>query len=445
MDRKYSQPGKVIPQLKTQQQYRSLETFRAAGGKPEAQLLSFCANDYLNLAQHAQLKQAAIYAIQHYGCGAASSRLLSGHLEIHQELEQYLAQWSGCYEAALSFGSGYLANCGILSAVIEPGAVVLYDRLNHASLVDGLRLACGFHATTTIRWQRYRHCDMHDLEGRLQKIDETTPIWLITDSVFSMDGDIAPLYQLAQLAHKYRFRWIVDEAHSVGIYGLNGAGLVALLGQNPTTEPIRLPDFVTANFAKALGSYGGYCLCSREWKEYLVNFCRSFIYSTGLPPASAAAALAAIQVIEHECQKTITATKNNEECNESVAVVANFPVCFWPGMVPETLSKNDSLVLISQGLGRELLQRSGQFYQILQQKLPKDFLQPWQSPIIPLILGTNQAALKVASQLREKGILVKAIRSPTVPLGTARLRFSVSLAHSSADLCAAVKAVDLVY
>ncbi|MEM9424990.1 MAG: pyridoxal phosphate-dependent aminotransferase family protein, partial [Spirochaetota bacterium] len=292
------EPQTVLQKLREERQYRSLETFPRSGAKfagpDEGQILSFCSNDYLNLSRHPELTNAALYAIQHYGCGAGSSRLLSGHLEIHRELEERLASWSGAYEAALIFGSGYLANCGVLQAVLEPNARVLFDRLNHASLVDGLRLASGLRASS-LHWERYRHGDMADLERRLKRLvtEGEQPIWVISDSVFSMDGDTAPLHRLAELSDKYRFRWIVDEAHAVGIYGPTGAGLVQELALEVcagNTPPLRLPDFVTANFAKALGSYGGYCLCSGEWKEYLVNFSRSLIYSTGLPPASAAAA-----------------------------------------------------------------------------------------------------------------------------------------------------------
>ena len=229
--------------------HRSLELFAAAGARLPGNALNFCANDYLNLAQHPKVQEQAIYAIRHYGCSSASSRLLSGHLELHQQLEERLAAWSG-YEAALCFGSGYLANCGILQAVLEPGAIVLFDRLNHASLIDGLRLAIASQASQAsqtsqvsqtpqvsrvkigaqIEWQRYRHCDMSDLERRLQAIrtlqsGANRTIWIVSESVFSMDGDIAPLCEIARLAEQYGCHWLVDEAHAAGIYGPNGAGL----------------------------------------------------------------------------------------------------------------------------------------------------------------------------------------------------------------------------
>ena len=425
---KTAQSASILQRLEGLRQkglYRSLETFAAAGGKlpgnPEP--LNFCANDYLNLSQNPQVQEQAIYAIRHYGCGSASSRLLSGHLELHQQLEEQLAAWSGGYEAALCFGSGYLANCGILQAVLEPGALVLFDRLNHASLVDGLRLAIasnplqGKHLKigAPIEWQRYRHCDMTDLERRLKAIREQQSgrtIWIVSESVFSMDGDIAPLAELARLRERYGCHWLLDEAHAAGIYGPNGAGLTESLATKLKSKPGRLPDFVTANFAKALGSYGGYCLCSAEWRDYLVNFCRSFTYSTALPPASAAAASAAIELIQSHCSE-----KHRSRQQNAARQKPDYPAA---------------------GLGYRLLERSAQFRSQLKQKM-QDFLPgagnlpgPAYSPIVPLILGENKRALALAERLRKHGIVVKAIRSPTVP--TARLRFSLSLAHSEADL-----------
>ena len=410
--------------------HRSLEPFSAAGARLPGNALNFCANDYLNLAQHPKVQEQAIYAIRHYGCSSASSRLLSGHLELHQQLEERLAAWSG-YEAALCFGSGYLANCGILQAVLEPGAFVLFDRLNHASLIDGLRLAIASQtpqASQTsqvsraqigaqIKWQRYRHCDMSDLKRRLQAIrtlQSERTIWIISESVFSMDGDIAPLCEITRLAEQYGCHWLVDEAHAAGIYGPNGAGLTENLATRLKNTPGRLPDFVTANFAKALGSYGGYCLCSAEWRDYLVNFCRSFTYSTALPPASAAAALAAIELVQAHCADPHqNSTKNSENANYRAA-----------------------------GLGYQLLERSAYFRNEVQCKLqnllPDNFPlagnTPVYSPIVPLILGQNETALKLAQRLRKHDVVVKAIRSPTVPAGTARLRFSLGLAHSESDL-----------
>ncbi len=426
----------ILQRLQQQQQYRSLETFARPGSNPNQQLLSFCANDYLNLSQHDELKAAAIYATQHYGCSAASSRLLSGHLAIHQELEQRLTTWFGSgYQAALSFGSGYLANSGILQAILQSNTIVLWDQLNHASLIDGLRLASSTHAglgQSTIQWQRYKHCDMQDLEHRLQKIQqqaeskaERPTIWLLTDSVFSMDGDIAPLLQLAQLSHKYQFHWLVDEAHAVGIYGHKGSGLVQALAQSiakpknnsQVKQSYRLPDLVTANFAKALGSYGGYCLCSHEWKEYLVNFCRSLIYSTGLPPSCAAAALKATEIVEREC---MAHQQQTLDCSIIAQDVSQGAV---------------------KGLGAQLLQNSHLFHQTLQAVIPQINLLPLQSPIVPVILGNNQQVLEVAKVLRDSGIIVKAIRSPTVPKGRERLRFSLSLGHHKQDLLYCAKAI----
>ncbi|WGK68709.1 8-amino-7-oxononanoate synthase [Candidatus Haliotispira prima] len=480
-------PDSVLQQLRDKQQYRYLETFHAAGGKLSDELLSFCANDYLNLSQHPEVKESAIYAIRHYGCSAASSRLLSGHLDVHQELEETLARWSGCYEAALSFGSGYLANCGILQAVLgpEPDAVVLFDRLNHASLIDGLRLA-GNRLTTAhgretqgiaraLEWQRYKHCDMEDLERRLRTIRQTRPqcpIWLVTESVFSMDGDIAPLLQLAALSEQYQFHWIVDEAHGVGIYGPEGAGLTQSLNQalNQKKEQGekhgkgqnngRLPDFVTANLAKALGSYGGYCLCSHQWKEYLVNFCRSLIYSTGLPPASAAAALTSVRIVQRECRNSNTETSGPGQppAGKPSENLRQTPPPNPPEIISALAPNMRAYPGLTAGLGQQLLQRSILFYdrvrderqsessetgpesrQTSQARQPSQDpshqpLRPLYGPIILVILGQNSKALGAAERLRHNNILVKAIRSPTVPPGTARLRFSLSLAHSEADL-----------
>lgn len=360
-----------VKELKSKEQFRSLTALPQNRGKfsyHRKKYLNLSSNDYLNLANARQLKKAAIKALKKWGCGATGSRLMSGGLPLHTELEKNLAEFFG-YESALLFGSGFLTNLGVISALAEKNDELFFDRLNHASLIDGIRLSGA-------KWQRFKHNNLADLE-KLLKTSSGRQKLIIVDSLFSMDGDFAPLKKIAALAKKYQAFLIVDEAHAIGIVGKQGQGLCHKLNIKP--------DIITGTLSKAFGSYGGFVCCSQEIKDWLINSARTFIFSTALPPAIIGSTLKALELI-----KTKPAS------------------------------------------GQKLLANAGYFYHLL--KKAGLTLLPFESQIIPIIIGSNELSVKMAEKLWQEGIYVKAIRPPTVPKGTARLRLSVTLAHSKKDL-----------
>jgi 8-amino-7-oxononanoate synthase len=331
-------------------------------------LLNFSSNDSLDLAGHPALLAAAAAAASRHGSGAAASRLVTGTLECHEALERRLAAYKG-YPAALVFGSGYLANLGLISALAGRDDVVFADRLAHASIVDGIVLSRS-------RLRRFRHNDAADLERLLAApAGPARRRIVVTESVFSMDGDLAPLRAIAEVARAHGALLIVDEAHATGVFGPSGAGCVRGEGLEP------LVDASMGTLSKALGGYGGFVACSTPLRSLLVNRARSFIYSTALPPSAVGAAEGALEQVQ---------------------------------AVP--------------GLGVELLRRAGLF----RARLRAAGLDTGDSAsqIIPVIVGGNERALSLSRRLRERGIIAVAIREPTVPRGTARLRFSITLAHT---------------
>jgi 8-amino-7-oxononanoate synthase len=332
-------------------------------------ILNFSSNDYLNLSQNCHVKHRAQEAIEHWGCGATASRLMSGTLALHEELEGSLARMTGG-PAALVFGSGFAMNVGLLFALAGREDVIFADRLSHASLIDGARLS-----GATLK--RYAHNDVQSLERLLQSSPCRGHRIIVCESVFSMDGDIAPLAELRRLATQYDAALLVDEAHAIGIWG-DGGGVLRQLG-------LTAAELTVGTLGKALGSQGGFVVCSHDMREYLVNRARSFIYSTALPPASVAAALGAIEQIERD-----------------------------PGM-------GQRLLELALGFHRALLAEGLQ--------LPE-----FCSQILPVHVGDNARAMELAARLRERGLLVTAVRPPTVPEGTARLRLSVTMAHTEQDL-----------
>jgi 8-amino-7-oxononanoate synthase len=353
---------------------RELTALPRGGGKfdKDGQVVyNLGSNDYLNLAQHPAVKAGAIEAIQAAGGSASASRLMSGHLDLHQGLEEGLAAWAGT-EAALIFGSGFLANLGVLQALVGDGDLILADKLNHASLVDGMRYSAG-------RWYRYRHKDLEHLEALLKRRTLSRHKYIVSDAVFSMDGDQAPLAELGWLAEKYDATLIIDEAHSFGVLGDKGGGLCRTL---PLAQR---PAVVVGTLSKALGSYGGFVGCSSKLRSYLLNKARSFIYSTALPPACVGGAVAALAVLKS-----------------------------------------------TPDLGARLMDKVKSFYARLKELGFQ--LKPLESQIIPILVGDNQQALTLAQALRTYRIIAPAIRPPTVPPGTARLRLSVTLAHLPEDL-----------
>src|SRR4051795_1800337 len=261
-------------------------------GKP---VLLLCSNNYLGLADHPRVREAAAEAAMRYGAGCGASRLVSGNMTFHRRLEEQLAEFKG-YEACLLFGSGYLANTGVISALAREGDVVFSDALNHASIVDGCRLA---KAETFV----YDHLDTEQLEWGLRKAEGRGSL-IVTDGVFSMDGDVAPLAEIVELARRYDARVMVDEAHGTGALGPGGRGAVAAAALEDEV------DVVVGTLGKSLGSYGAYVCCDSDMAEYLVNTARTLIFSTALPPPAVAGALAALDLLRSSPQRVDKLQRN---------------------------------------------------------------------------------------------------------------------------------------
>ena len=341
-------------------------------------VLMLSSNNYLGLAAHPRVRQAAIAATERYGVGSGASRLVAGNLEPLRRLEANLARLKSA-EAALIFGSGYLANLGALTALAGRSDVILSDELNHASLIDGCRLA---KADLKI----YRHCDTDHLKVLLEESAAARRRLIVTDSIFSMDGDFAPLREIVTLARRFDAATMVDEAHAVGVIGPDGAGLAAELGLQAQI------DVQMGTLSKALGAYGAYVAGSRVLIEFLINRARSFIYTTALPAPIAAAADAAIEIMRAE---------------------------------PERIRRLwDSAAHL-----RSRLEAAGFRFGHTE------------SPILPLIIGEAQASVEMAKRLLDRGIYAIAIRPPTVPVGTARLRLTPIADHTRTDLDEAIEAI----
>jgi len=360
--------------------YRALRTcdFRGEGRivRDGAEYLDFCSNDYLALSSHATLKQAAQQATARFGTGASASRLLSGDLSLFHDLETRVASLKG-KQAALVYNSGYHANVGIISALCAPADAVFCDRLSHASILDGIRLSGA-------RMFRFRHNDMDHLASLLaEKGARFERTFVVTESVFSMDGDLAPLTEVSALKRQHDFTFIVDEAHATGVFGPQGAGLVNQVGAQDDV------DLIVGTFSKALGSFGAYVACSSVLRDFLINSSRSFIYSTALPPAVVAANLAALDVLEREPQRRDTLLSRAEWFRQQLAEIS----------------------------------------------LPTQS----QSQIVPVVVGSTEEAVRCSRALAQAEIWALPIRPPTVPEGEARLRFSLTYGHQPADLEAVVE------
>ena len=333
-------------------------------------------NNYLGLSVHPIVVEAAAAAMQKYGTGASASRLMSGNCDLYTELETKIAEAKGT-EAALVFGSGYLANIGTIPVLAGKGDLILSDALNHASIIDGCRLS---QATKQI----YRHCDVEHLGSLLSQSMKFRHKLIVTDGVFSMDGDIAPLPEICRLAERYDATVMVDDAHSFGVLGETGGGAIEHFGLE-NRGVIQM-----GTLSKAIGGLGGYVAGSTALIDFLINRARGFIFTTGLPPATLAGASAAIDVI---------------------------------GSNPELRQRLSSNVLL---LKNALLERG---FQLL----------PSQTQILPLILGAADVASRFAEALLSHGVYAPAIRPPTVPEGTSRLRISVMASHTTEDLETAVR------
>ena len=328
-------------------------------------LLSFSCNDYLNLSQHPEIIAAAVAATKRYGIGAGASRLVTGNHPLYDDLEIRLARLKGT-EAACVFGSGYLANTGIIPALVGPGDLIIADELSHACIHAGAKLSG---ADTYL----YRHADIDHAAALLaaQRGGKKRAL-IATDGVFSMDGDLAPLGALSQLAHRFDAWLLSDDAHGIGVLG---GGRGSTFASGPVDVPLQM-----GTLSKAIGAYGGYLCASRAVINLMRTRARTFIYSTGLPPPVIAAAIAALDLIERE-----------------------------PAYAAEPLRKAR---LFTRALG----------------------LPDARSAIVPVIVGAADAALRASELLRDEGFLVVAIRPPTVPAGTARLRFAFTAQHPDAEI-----------
>jgi 8-amino-7-oxononanoate synthase len=349
------------------------ETWVSVDGR---RVLLLCSNNYLGLANHTALQEAAARAAREYGVGAGASRLISGSMRLHHELEAEIAKLKGA-EAALLFNSGYHANIGVIPALVGPEDVVFSDALNHASIVDGCRLS-------RAQVVAYPHADVGALDDSLRRQRGRRRL-VVTDSIFSMDGDTAPLRAICEVAEHHGAMVMVDEAHATGVVGPGGAGIVAALG---------LRDRVAVQMGtlgKALGTFGAFVAGSRELIDHLVNRARPFVYTTALPPPVVAAALAALELVRAEPERRVRLAEN--------------------------------AAVLGRGL-RQLGLEVGAAA----------------SHIIPVLIGDAPRTMELSARLLDMGVFVQGIRPPTVPAGTARLRVTVMSTHTAEDLRYALEA-----
>lgn len=345
--------------------YEPIDAVRVKRNNRE--FIMMASNNYLSLTHDLRVQQAAKYAVEQYGTGSGGARLTSGTFPLFNELELGIADFKHT-EQALVFNTGYMANVGTITALMNKNSVIISDELNHASIIDGCLLS-GAHI------ERYKHKDVEHAEYILKNYKSAYKM-IITDGVFSMDGDIAPLDKLYELGKEYNALLMVDDAHSTGVLG-NGRGTAHHFGLTDV-------DVQLGTLSKALGSVGGYVAGRKELIEYLVNYSRSFIFSTALSPADIGAALEALTIVKNEPLVV-------EQLNENTAYMANK----------------------LQSMGIECDD---------------------ETPIFPIIVGDNERALSLAYELELRGIIITAIRPPTVPVGESRLRMTVTAAHSQEQL-----------
>jgi len=365
-------------------------------GERGRRCIDFSSNNYLALSGDPRLKEEAIRWVKRYGTGSRASRLVSGTLPAVLELEERIAEWKG-FEAALIMGSGHMANVGVISALVGRGGVIVADRLNHASLNDGCLLS-------RAKFSRYRHGDVGDMSKKMEAFfgkvlakgpgtvyrsreAKSKEILVVSDTVFSMDGDVAETAEIAEVARRFSAMVYFDDAHATGVLGEEGKGL-AVSGH---------ADVAMGTFSKAMGCHGAYVACSRGVRDWLVNRCGSFVYSTALSPAVYGAISAALDLVRSE----------------------EF-----------------------RGIRARLLERSAETARRIRE-VGFD-TGATTTPIIPVIVGDSEEAVRISRALMERGIFAPAIRPPTVPVGTARLRLSLNAAHRDEDLDALIDALRAV-
>ena len=383
---KFDRLKQITEQRRQQQLYRKP---RISGSAQQAHMqidgrdyLSFCSNDYLGLANHPDIINTFQQAASQWGVGSGAAHLINGHSQTHQRLEEALAEFTG-RERALLFSTGYMANLGVVSALLQDGDRVYQDRLNHASLLDAVKLSGA-------RQIRFQHNDTQHLRQRMQK-QTSGQAMILADGVFSMDGNAAPLNELKKIADSEEALLLVDDAHGFACMGASGKGALELFDIAPTDNVLLM-----ATLGKAVGSFGAFVAGDALYIEQLIQSARSYIYTTALPPAVAGTSIACLHHI----------AQNGDSLRAQL---------------------RDNIEQFKQGinkLGLSLMESS--------------------SAIQPLILGDEQRALDFSQRLYDLGFLVSAIRPPTVPKGTARLRFTFSASHSADDISALLEAVSQV-
>ncbi|WP_449187318.1 8-amino-7-oxononanoate synthase [Veillonella sp.] len=353
--------------LRTLKEYCPIDAVRVK--RDDKEYLMMASNNYLGLTFDSRVIEGALKGAQHYGTGSGGSRLVSGTFPLFTELERSLAKFKNT-EKALVFNTGYMANVGTISAIADKNTIIFSDALNHASIIDGCRLSRG-------AVKAYSHCDVDELKYLLKQVDRNARKLIVTDGVFSMDGDIAPLDKLYELSRDYNALLMVDDAHATGTIG-NGHGTAAYFNLEKEI------DIQLGTLSKSLGSVGGYVAANSTIIDYLVNTSRSFIFSTALSPADIGAALAALQVLE-------TDTSVLGHLQENVNYMA------------------DQLTSLGIDSTNE-------------------------TPIFPILIGSNEDTLAVSDYLYESGIIGTAIRPPTVPIGESRIRLTVTAAHNKQQI-----------
>ena len=349
-------------------------------GKP---LLSFCSNDYLGLASHPTLRKAFIDAVEQEGVGAGAAHLLTGHSHYHQQLEEQLADFMG-QQRALLFSSGYQANIGVLDGLMMRGDCILQDKLNHASLLDGGKLSSADQL-------RYQHNDIQALQRRLEQSEAARHRLIVTDGVFSMDGDIAPLPDLISLAQQHSTAVMIDDAHGLGVLGKHGRGTAEHYHLEQQNMPI-----VMGTFGKAFGTAGAFVAADEEVIDTLIQQARSYVYTTAQPAAIAAATLASLKLVQDE----------NWRREKLQALISQFKT-----------GVNE--------LGLKLMDSD--------------------TAIQPIVIGDDKLAIKVGQQLEDKGLLVGVIRPPTVPEGSARLRITLSSNHTEQHIKQLLDGLEMIH
>ena len=342
---------------------------------------NFCSNDYLGLAGHPDIAKALQQGADRYGTGSGASHLISGHSQAHEQLEQELAEFTG-RPRALLFSTGYMANMGVISALVGRRDLVLQDRLNHASLLDGGLLSRADH-------QRYKHANTGDLAARLSASNAQRKL-VVTDGVFSMDGDLPPLESMAVVTNQHQGWLMVDDAHGFGVLGKHGGGLIEALDLSIEQVPI-----LVGTLGKAFGTFGAFVAGSEALIETLIQFSRSYIYTTALPPAVAVASSASLKILQAESWRR----------EKLVSLVSRFR-------------------LGAKQIGLDLMDS--------------------QTPIQPVQINNDQRVMEINQQLRAKGFMVGAIRPPTVPAGSGRLRICLSATHTEDQIDQLLEALESV-